>query len=363
MASTSCACCGGVARRWEVPVPTASYELQEVVVSVDTDEAITISYLDAFYRRAPAGARPAWRIHVTFDGPPPGVVPMLDPYGVPIHQDGNDLHVFGDYPPVDTRLTVRKLARRCWLGSVIRDPFTIAHASAFHNDDHVILVAGDKRAGKTTLMLDAIANHGYRIITNDVLVVRDLTGGMVLSSTPSYVKIRPHVLARFRDVVEAGVRRHPYAARCLERYDTDPRHRDVEGDLLVPFVAFADAAFPSVTLPPGHDVHVVLATYDPGGPRVEPIPRAEAVDAMRPHISRWELMETMQRDYAPDGQALDRERFTEHGEHILTRLFEAASGWRFHHSEDLAPLLGAIAASEDVRRPTSGARSHEGVTS
>jgi hypothetical protein len=93
---------------------------------------------------------------------------------------------------------LRKLVREVWLArNAPGGDYFYLHASAVDDGERVVVFTGDKRAGKTTMMLDAVARHGYRLFTNDGLLFVRSGSDVVMAPLPTLAKIRGDVVSRY----------------------------------------------------------------------------------------------------------------------------------------------------------------------
>jgi hypothetical protein len=111
--------------------------------------------------------------------------------------------VAGGGPPAG-RVALMRVVRELATAEVLRSGALLLHAAALVRDGQGILLIGPKRAGKTTLLLRALATPGTAFMAND-RVVAGGTRDTVARGMPSIVSVRPEVLtpmvsvaARFR---------------------------------------------------------------------------------------------------------------------------------------------------------------------
>ena len=81
------------------------------------------------------------------------------------------------------------------------------HAAAFAVKDRAVLLVGAKRAGKTSLLANALGSGRADLIANDRVFVESEAGTARVFGVPSLVSIRPDTLERFpalRSVVPGG---------------------------------------------------------------------------------------------------------------------------------------------------------------
>jgi hypothetical protein len=112
-------------------------------------------------------------------------------------------------------LAAARIARDAMRGPLLRDGWTLLHASAVTDNCRTVLTFGEKGAGKTTTAL-ALANMGWHLLANDRLFVRpDDKGQLQVLPWPSAAAIGLglldalgwHDVARTR--LEAGEALHP----------------------------------------------------------------------------------------------------------------------------------------------------------
>ena len=171
---------------------TETYRLAGIDVAVRTDEPSVLAHLSAFYTVVPGRREAQWTIDARRGEPAPGMV--LTSYGAGCRSDvahrrmsirAPGVRYRGDHP--------QTLAREVLVAHWERLGYTMLHASAIAGDGRVIIFAGDKRSGKTTLALRAVLEHGYRLISNDHLVIHPRPGGgdgLVCSSLPTLIPVK-----------------------------------------------------------------------------------------------------------------------------------------------------------------------------
>ncbi|WP_411152915.1 hypothetical protein [Streptomyces sp. A30] len=75
-------------------------------------------------------------------------------------------------------LAAARIARDAMRGLLLRDGWTLLHASAVTDNCRTVLTFGEKGAGKTTTAL-ALANLGWQLLANDRIFVRPDEGGQL----------------------------------------------------------------------------------------------------------------------------------------------------------------------------------------
>lgn len=128
------------------------------------------------------------------------------------------------------------------------------HAAAFEAGGRVALIAGPKRAGKTTLLVHALSAPGVAFVANDRVSLRSGASGLRARGLPTLVNVRPGTRA-FHPGRFDGVDDGPDTA-CFTR-----RERRDGSSTAVQATASGD-----VTMLPAHFAEAVGASMSPGGP-------------------------------------------------------------------------------------------------
>ncbi len=74
------------------------------------------------------------------------------------------------------------------------------HAACLAWEGRCLVLAGPKRAGKTTLLARLAASTGAAIVTNDRLILRDTPHGWQVTGVPTIVSVRPGTMRRLPDL-------------------------------------------------------------------------------------------------------------------------------------------------------------------
>ncbi len=94
----------------------------------------------------------------------------------------------------------------------------VLHASAFATEHGAVVVAGPKRAGKTSLLLHALHAPGVAFIANDRVVLAADGHGFTADGMPSIASLRHSTLAMFPGLSDTlatrGYRAHLTCAEC-----------------------------------------------------------------------------------------------------------------------------------------------------
>jgi hypothetical protein len=129
--------------------------------------------------------------------------------------DAGKLTVFGrDTEPVAT--ATARLAREVMRGMLLRQGWSVLHASAVVKDGRTILTFGQKGAGKTTTALALAQRHGIGLLANDRVFVRvNGAGGVDVLPWPSAAAIGLGLLDALswfeitRERLQGGEQLHP----------------------------------------------------------------------------------------------------------------------------------------------------------
>lgn len=190
--------------------------LGDVVVEVRTsrDQAgqALLDYLGEFYRLEPAQAdTSAWRVDARLGKP--GSEFQLNPFGVGyLANEQQQTLTLRAAALFDLQVTTRKCVREVFLDACEQARYVMLHASAIADPEggRVVIFVGDKRAGKTTLALGAVVEHGWSLLSNDHLIVfahdtGDLDGQdggpLVVTSVPTLIPVKVGTLLDLEDAL------------------------------------------------------------------------------------------------------------------------------------------------------------------
>jgi hypothetical protein len=94
------------------------------------------------------------------------------------------------------RVAVMRVIRELTMSHLAAAGWMIVHASAFVVDGHAVLVAGPKRAGKTTLLTYAMTTGAAQCLANDRVAIA-LDGTHTAWGVPTIVSLRVPMMRRF----------------------------------------------------------------------------------------------------------------------------------------------------------------------
>ncbi|HSQ00098.1 MAG TPA: hypothetical protein VL049_22975 [Candidatus Dormibacteraeota bacterium] len=185
-----------------------------VVVGDDADRLAAL--------RAGAGHNPSQAVCLVLDGGPVRLPTWEDgDRRVVLHDEARLAYVIAadrrhievvSAPANDARRTaLMKLVRELAMSAAWSPRSLVLHAAAFVVGRQAILIAGPKRAGKSSLLLHALGAAGARLLANDRVVLALGPRRAIAHGMPTIVNLRPDtVAARFAD---AAARRAAYRHR------------------------------------------------------------------------------------------------------------------------------------------------------
>jgi hypothetical protein len=142
--------------------------------------------------------------HPQWTGAEPGERTLFDEeYRAFYRIDGRTGHVqiLAGGPPSLTRVAMMRVVRELAMTACLGHGGLLLHGAAFALGGLGVLLAGPKRAGKTTLLLHALQATGAAFVANDRVFAWSADGRLVLRGMPTVVTIRPETLAMFPRVV------------------------------------------------------------------------------------------------------------------------------------------------------------------
>lgn len=185
------------------------FAMNEFRVLVRARDEAPLSYLDGFLDRTAAGPDSLPVLDIEPDDPP-----VTGQWCMDVDTQLVDVAPFERGYQVWSRTAdrfcvwaaARRLMRDLWLRErLARSAVDFVHASALEDGRRLVLFVGDKRGGKTSLMLDGALRHGWRLVSNDCVVLFTTDRGATACGLPTYVGIRADVADRFVDRIRAGI--------------------------------------------------------------------------------------------------------------------------------------------------------------
>jgi hypothetical protein len=239
--------------------------MNEFTAVVRVRDDAPLGYLDGFLDRTSGGSdlpvldiEPAtppgparWRLDV--ESEPVDIAPSADGYAV-WSETASRFHIW---------TAARRLLRDLWLRRrVERGAPGLVHASAVDDGRRLVVFVGDKRGGKTSLMLDGVLRHGWRLVANDCLVVFPGEDGVTACGLPTYAGIRADVADRFIDELRVSVR-DDANLDYFRQWERAPRTGG-EDKLFLSYGAFSRPVFPSLPLA-DRDITIVAVSFAAAG--------------------------------------------------------------------------------------------------
>ncbi|MGI5239068.1 hypothetical protein [Dactylosporangium sp. CA-139066] len=227
---------------------------------------------------------------------------------------------------------VRVLIRDLWQRRLTRRRSAInLHAAAVDDGERVIAFVGDRYRGKTTLLLDTLLRHGGDLLSNDNLVVYRSPQGTMLTTVPTYIKVRAEPARRFAAMLRTRASATTHGAQMWRRYRRDPDLFPFDGEAMLPPAGFGRTRQPVVGLAQRQLVLVDVGFTD-GRPELVrwPVSGAEGRAWLGGH-AKW-------RTDAGTGRA-DADRSTGR---LLDDLLRGAHCFRLRHTGSVDLLLEGL---------------------
>ncbi|CAL9611159.1 hypothetical protein [Nocardiopsis sp. TNDT3] len=331
------------------------HELSRAVYALDTDLRVEVRtdhpdllvYLDEFFPRSPLPTT-RWTIESLLTAPDPDRMQINDwGAGYRVDLERGVLHR-ATTDPTSLKAGTRNALREVLIDHWEQSGYTMLHASAVRKGDLLVVIVGDERAGKTTLMLGALLNQGFTFVANDHLVIHRDQGALAVTELPDVISVRTSTFVQMRELLP-----DPYDANGVDvaslRGLPAPLVQDREELMYYTPRSLGQAHRTSVRCGPHESTRVVIvsASFAPGGSEAG-APRSEAGGAglLIPHVrADWvsdpqrNVHELAREERSPDGFATESM--------LLTRdLAQRARAFRWEHGGDLTPLLALLGEVE-----------------
>ena len=173
----------------------------EVVVRHDDGTGVAALRADADGRTEPATALvldtelqrfPTWRDRAR------RVLLHEEAHAFIVSDDGRHVQLVSAASRESRRTALMKLVRELAMSAAWTPRSLVLHAAAVAIGERALLIAGPKRAGKTSLLLHALGGAGAQLLANDRVVLERADGRAVAHGMPTIVNLRADtVLARF----------------------------------------------------------------------------------------------------------------------------------------------------------------------
>jgi hypothetical protein len=282
---------------------TVSYRLPEWTVAVRSAHPEAFGYLDSFHDRGPADTDAAADTVLDAEPDPRAPVPEFA------------------FQPVRHRI------RELWEDRLRSGTALNLHAAAVDDGETVLAFVGERVHGKTTLLLDHLLRDrragrpgGY--LSNDNLVAYVRAGEVMLTTIPTYLKVRTRPAARYEELLAATAGRSGHGTAMWRRYRQDPAGFPFHTEAMLPPAGFGAARLPVVPLAARRLVLVAVGFTD-GEPAVSrPWPAAERQDLITANL-KWSA-----------GRA----------DALVRRLCAGSSAVGYRHAGSVEPLLAGLSA-------------------
>jgi len=118
----------------------------------------------------------------------------------------------------ETRLALLRTVREYAMLYAVRAGWVILHAAAVSVGEDAFVVAGPKRAGKTTLLLHALSTERAAYVANDRVALAAGPSGVTAHGLPTIVSVRKESAAWFPDLTARFARAgYHYGRRMADR--------------------------------------------------------------------------------------------------------------------------------------------------
>lgn len=139
-----------------------------------------------------------------------------------VNADGTDTEVLACRNRLAARISLMRVVRECAMNHSHRAGCLIIHGSALAVGGRAIIIAGPKRAGKTTLLIHALRAEAAAYVSNDRVVVSNDGPAWMLRGMPTVVTVRNQTLEMFPDVMDRLFKRSYRSRLSISEAKTTP---------------------------------------------------------------------------------------------------------------------------------------------
>lgn len=191
------------------------------------------------------------------------------------------VELLADRPGFGVRLLLLRTVRELACRAAVADGGALLHAAAFDLDGQAILLAGPKRAGKSSVLLFALRQAGGAYIGNDRVLLRpDGRSGVLARGVPTIISLREGSLALFSGVRDQLRRRAFHSFITLDEArdrETSPPPEPTDGRFgITPAQLCALAGCAATGEAPATALLFPTVRDDPGPLRLEALDTREA---------------------------------------------------------------------------------------
>lgn len=322
-------------------------DLGQVRVLVDADHDTVTRYLRDFYpvevASGPDGTAD-WTIEARVAAPEPGMA-VREPWRVGYRADAaaRRARICAE-DPRNLAITVRKAVREVLLDYCAARGYAMLHASAVARAGRVVIVAGDKGSGKTTLALSAALTRGYQYLSNDHLILYQDSGRLVATSLPTPIPVKAGTYLDYEALLPEPWENEGADIEAVRALPRPQRYAD--GQRLL--YTYQSLGHPNPVHVPldGRQVTVVLAGYASGSQPAGLAPVADPVAALWPHVRfDWAFDPALNTRYLPRDER-DQDAYARDAAERLAELTGRSAVVAWRHHGDIAPLLAALDRQE-----------------
>lgn len=308
-------------------------------------------YLRDFYPIHPDPPPPAdWTMHIRVGCPPKQW--MLDECGVGYHAEPVRRHVEMCGPTqVAVQVAARKWIRAAFLAACEARQYIMLHASAALSPPSanglrtLLIFAGERQSGKTTLALRLLLEHGWSLLSNDHLIMYETAGQLTVTSLPILIPVKAGTWVDLAHHLPVPYDEVGPSLRELSAVTPETR-RDLDTAAWFTYRQLGQAHPLLTEVGPRVRLVTVLPSYGPGGMAVSGRwVTGEPIAAVRPHLrGDWYVAEGEAHSYLLDAPPRDASQIADDSARLLTRLTAAGPVLRWSHYGDPTPLLRWLAA-------------------
>lgn len=323
----------------------AVYDLGDgIQVTVFTDHAPLLQYLDEFHDRVGIAVSGGWTIVARLADPVPGMT--INPWGAGYQADPENRVLQRQVAdPVFLRAGTQIAMREALVEDWENRGYTMLHAAAVRKDDLLILLMGNMRAGKTTLALNGAMQHGFEIVSNDHTVVYRDGDHLVVTEIPTVIAVR---IASYLEMEDFLPQPYDLNGVDIEAWRKRPKQEQIEaGDEHVMYYSRASLRQPlrsSVRCGPGTGTRVVIVSPTFSSPASAPQRVADAGSLLPQHIrTKWAFDPNRNTHELPRDQRTP-DVFLADGLALAAELADGAEAYVWAHDGNITPLLETLTA-------------------